>query len=173
MTDQEQRELLERFRSWLYKTAYEMIGQRNRDLAEDLAQEGWIAIWEASKKETENIADIDAWLRTVARFRMRKEIRYLLAEKRDVRRTQYAEPSDNIWSALQADLGYVELAYHRGQILKAINELPPQQRKYIMLRYWGGYTKPELTAYFGYIPNSTGQAARKNLRKKLKHLASV
>lgn len=68
----------------------------------------------------------------------------------------------------------IQLAYHRGEILKALNLLAPAQKRYVVLRFWCGYVTGELKTVFGYDPSSlwTSQknGARLKLREELLHL---
>lgn len=67
------------------------------------------------------------------------------------------------------------LAYHRGQIVQALDSLPDAQKRYVVLRFWCGFVTSELKQVFGYDPgalwtNSTS-GARTKLRNQLYHLA--
>jgi RNA polymerase sigma factor (sigma-70 family) len=66
------------------------------------------------------------------------------------------------------------LAYHRGQIVQALDTLSPAQKRYVVLRFWCGYVGNELTTVFGYEPGSLWTSkkngAREKLRKELAHL---
>lgn len=84
-----------------------------------------------------------------------------------------------LWEILIAPdiIDDVILAYHHGEILAAINALSPAQQRYVYLRFWGGYTKPDMIAEFGYDPqglwSSPRNGAKKKLREKLRHLVEV
>lgn len=63
--------------------------------------------------------------------------------------------------------------YHEGRILEAIGELTPAQRRYVMLRFWGGLGTTELTEEFGYEPRGIWRGARERLRPLLADLVAV
>jgi RNA polymerase sigma factor (sigma-70 family) len=87
---------------------------------------------------------------------------------------------------LDSDLGFeyllaaadlidsIQLAYHRGEIVQALDRLAPAQKRYVVLRFWCGYVTSELKTVFGYDPsglwNSQKNGARLKLREELAHL---
>ena len=190
MNKTEERELLLRYRPRLRKIAASMTLQFP-DRAEDLAQEGWVALWQATHTyDGRGGVALDYWLMRNAHDRMRVMIRHWTAQCRDVRQTELAgdpwerieaysddhnsdftgKASDVVWIGLTTDLAGIENAYHYGEIAQAMAELTPRQREYIYLRYCRGLDASELTAHFGYPPKTIGQQARKNLAKSLSHL---
>lgn len=68
----------------------------------------------------------------------------------------------------------VALAYHRGEIMQALDALSPAQKRYVVLRFWCGYVTSELKTVFGYEPGSLWTSkrngARDKLREQLAHL---
>lgn len=181
MTEQAERELLAAFTPWLRKVSGNMCRQFP-ERAEDLAQEGWIAMWRSISNFPGDVPT-ESWLKASAIKRMYSHIRDWTARCRDVRLTALAgapgmHVSDdrdeiNVWDALQVDLGEIELAYHHGEIAQAIGDLPPKQRLYVVLKHWAGYTDTEMIAIFGYRPRTLGVVANQTLAKKLVHLATV
>lgn len=69
----------------------------------------------------------------------------------------------------------VMIAYHRGEIARALDSLTPAQKKYVLLRFWSGMQTGDLTREFGYDPsglwNNSRSGARVKLREALAHLA--
>lgn len=168
-------ELLKSYRPWLRKVASGMV---TGPAVEDLAQEGWIALWRAWlvwRKEGEGGAPLDWWLKKKAHGRM------LTLVTRDWQ-TQKAqawgipagaatvtdEPS--VWDELLVDLPEVELAYHHGEIAEALDELTARQREYVVLRFWHGYRGAEMKQHFGYEPSALWRDAKKALISSLRHL---
>lgn len=193
MNKTEERELLLHYRPRLRRMAAGMTLQFP-DRAEDLAQEAWIALWQATRTyDGRGGVTLDYWLMRNAHDRMRVMIRHWTAQCRDARRTELAgDPwakieafsddhtndftgvaSDVVWVELITDLTGIENAYHYGEIAHAMAELTPRQREYIYFRYFCGFDTSELTAHFGYPPKTIGQQARKNLAKSLSHLELV
>lgn len=69
----------------------------------------------------------------------------------------------------------ISLAYHRGEITRALDSLTLAQKKYVVLRFWCGYQSTDLTQVFGYDPkglwDNKSSGARVKLREALAHLA--
>lgn len=187
MSPDEERELLLSWRPWLRKVARGMTERLTQhghgDRSEDLAQEGWIALWQATRTyDGRGGVSFDYWLRRCAHDRMRVVLRLWMARCRDVNVTELGgDPwervnnwselaSDNAWVSLLTNLGDVEFAYHHGEIAQAMASLTPRQREYVYLRFHLGYTTPELTAHFGYPPKTLGVRVREKLAVKLAHL---
>lgn len=169
-----ERELLLRYRPWLRKVAKGMT-QTNPDRAEELGQEGWIALWQATRTyDGRDGVPLDAWLKQSAIYRMKVMIRHWTAACRDMNATELAgNPWDEVstwWAALTTDLGDIEFAYHHGEIAQAMASLSPRQQEYVYLRYCCDYGTKELTAHFGYPPKTVGQQARAKLAAQLEHL---
>lgn len=134
---------------------------------DDLVQLGRIAIWRAQKTYDARGA-LPAYLTMRARGDMLDALRP--REKHVV----HAEPTTFEAEAEHpalADLAeHLALAYHRGEIAKALDELTPRQREYVQLRFWGDRRGKELTEHFGYDPVGLWRAARDKLSVSLAHL---
>jgi RNA polymerase sigma factor (sigma-70 family) len=177
-----ERELLLRYRPWLRAVAASMAAAQP-DRAEELAQEAWVAIWQAIRARPDQTHTVSSpLLKTVALNKMRNIIRDWHAQARDISRTDlHGRPGVDthsnerstevgIWDRLCVDLGGIELAYHHGEIREALDALPPKQQLYVLLKYWGGYTDVEMVPHFGYRPKTLGGIALKKLAKELAHL---
>jgi RNA polymerase sigma factor (sigma-70 family) len=178
--------LLVNYRGWLRKVATGLIG--DHALVDDLAQEGWIAMWRATATYDPDRGALPDWLTDHAYWRMLTCVSnqaWLGRPRRNLGRgrlSDYVEhptaDDASIWELLTAAdvLDGVALAYHRGQILEAINRLSPSQRRYVYLRFWRGYKHPDLVEAFGYDPqalwSSKINGAKGKLRLELEALAS-
>ena len=66
---------------------------------------------------------------------------------------------------VQTDLlEHVIAAYARGEIMAALDVLTPNERRYVVLRFWEGYTSAELETEFGYNPAAVWRTAKERLR---------
>jgi RNA polymerase sigma factor (sigma-70 family) len=181
MDEVEQQKILQKYRSWLRTTARN-IYKTQPGRVEDLAQEGWIAMWRVLKKE----GDVpEHFLKNAAICRMRNIIRDDHRDCRDIRRSRAdglpAQSIDNhgaeaetpsVWVKLQTDLGAIELAYHHGEIADALNALTPTQREYVVLKFWYGLSHAELVSHFGYKPAHLWHRSKATLEKELAHLGA-
>lgn len=147
MTDAQQRELLEAYRPWLRTVARNMCGPFP-SWAEDCAQEGWIAIWRGLGRHDPARGPRDAWLKHCACQRMAAVIRSWQAQCRDTRITHLiGEIPDTVAPLFAPET--VELGYHEGDLLEALNALDERQRRYVELRFWGGLSHEQMRAEFG------------------------
>jgi RNA polymerase sigma factor (sigma-70 family) len=174
MNETEERKLLQSFRPWLRTVAKNMT-RSNSDRCEELAAEGWVAIWLAVNHHSDRNFDITSpFLKTVALNKMRSITRGWTAQCRDInnRVLVVEDTSPSVWDGLFIELGDIELAYHHGEIRNAIEHLSPGERKYVLLKYWGGLTDTEMIQHFGYRPKTIGTSAHKKLKKELAHLGA-
>lgn len=179
--------ILNDYRGWLRATASRLMS--DPALIDDLAQEGWIAMWRALRDYRPEKGALPAWLTQHAMWRMldcardkawlgRPPRNMGSSKVRDV--AEYAAADDaTVWDRIQSvDVADdLLIAYHRGEIADAVTHLTPQQRRYVYLRFWRGYQRPDMVAEFGYDPtalwNSARNGAKLKLRESLAHLAGV
>jgi DNA-directed RNA polymerase specialized sigma24 family protein len=156
MNETEEWEILQSFRPWLRAVAKNMT-RSNSDRCEELAAEGWVAIWLAVKHHSDRNFDMTSpFLKTVALNKMRSIIRGWTAQCRDIsnRVLVVEDTNPSVWDGL-----FVE-------------HLSPGERKYVLLKYWGGLTDTEMIQHFGYRPKTIGTSAHKKLKKELAHLGA-
>ena len=61
----------------------------------------------------------------------------------------------------------VMLAYHEGEILAALEALPPRHRAYVVLRFWGGLTHAEMADELGVKPGNMSRMWSESIRPVL------
>lgn len=138
-------EILSRYRRWLLRTASEMLPGRPGEW-QDLAQEGWIAMWRALRKSDPEKGPLAPYLTRAARWRMATVARLELwtgtqgaqhGHHRE-RPAQPLEPHSETIRRVPAPDPHdaVEMAYHEGEIRRALDELPPGARDAIVRRFW-------------------------------------
>lgn len=174
------------YRGWLLRVASNMTTGEN---IQDLAQEGWIAMWRASHTHKGG-ASLDYWLKY-------KAIRAMLEYARRQGKggvvfkggRQAAPEGDALKAPLPfdpdvlkemgrfVDNGEVESAYHQGEIVEAINSLTTRQREWVYLKYFRDYSDAALLAHFKYPASSLWynktDGARWKLQEALSHLEDV
>lgn len=166
-----QESVLEALRPWLRVVARSMLGQDDTRHVEDLAQEGWIGAWRSIPAYEPSGGAFESWLHACAKNAMRNVIRDRLAARRDDRQTLLVGDVLKLWDA-GASFEGLELAYHHGEIAQALAVLSPQQREYVVLRFWGGLEAAQLNRHFRTLNSgSIWTAARRKLRDQLAHLA--
>lgn len=70
-------------------------------------------------------------------------------------------------------LDMIERAYMVGRICDALSVLTPNERRYVELRFWEGYTAPQLRAAFGYDPAAVWRTAKARLRPALEQVLAA
>lgn len=74
-------------------------------------------------------------------------------------------------------LAGVEMAYHHGEISRAVNALEPEHREYVVRRFWEGWTDSEIARHTGVstsgINNRWSRRIRPTLVEHLGHLVSA
>lgn len=186
VTGTELDELLDSYRAWLTKTAFEVAG-RSGDIVQDLAQEGHIAMWKAAQVESPAGVKFSTYLMNAAKWRMKRCMSRRTWLGMDDRRTEgyggtakriYAEdveqgmPTDAEDLCRAADdIESFIFSYHHGEIMEAINSLSASQREKVFRRFWQG---ENLTGGWWYGHAKKGiPGARDILRERLSHLAEL
>lgn len=171
-------EVLAGYRNWLYKTATVLLGPAHPDL-DDLAQEGYIAMWRALDSYDAARGPLPYWLTFKARGRMLDVLKLWGRQPRTVSLDADRETGRLVdWLAAPETAGEVEFAYHHGELKEAIDALTPAQRRYVIARFWGGLSDAQMVAYgvFGYdahaLWSSPVNGARSKLVTALEHLAA-
>lgn len=169
MTDADIDATLAPYRRWLLKVATVYLPRQPHEW-QDLAQEGWIAMWRALASYDPNKGALASWLTTAARLRMLTCVKRSLwlgtPSRRGHVRELPAPPVDTDWEWIQELSPVVlelELAYHRGEIAEAIDRLPPRAREAVIRRFWFGDP----------VPTGNWVTAKRFLAKELAHLQEV
>lgn len=137
---------------------------------DDLAQEGWVALWRDRRKAT---TITRAWCVHSARWGM---TRYLQRQRygrtlRNVWQVECvggAEELESIEDVVEVDraLELVEVGYHRGEVVSAVNRLTPAQRRYVLARFWYGLTELEINERLNQA--GSGSTWRQRVKPKLR-----
>lgn len=148
--------VLQDYRRWLYFMAYQMADSPAD--VDDLAQEGYIAMWRALDTFDPDRGALPPWLTRAAKMRMHDVVRRDVQFGQDYKRNPGSTDGRSVsLEALAApELADFEdrtadrlaegvaLAYHHGQIHAALQNLPESQRQYVVMRFWFGMSNPEI-----------------------------
>lgn len=150
---------------------------------DDTAQEARIAAWQSLAKNPGNraymnIAAIQRVNAHVYRDQWFGVSQGVAGKPLDPIRRRHRDSIDDPDLSLvlesEQDLEAMLLAYHDGEIVAAINRLAPDHREYVVLRFWGGYTNPEIAAIQnksnGYVKSAWVKVVRPRLLAELEHL---
>lgn len=150
------------------------------DRDEDLVQEARIAVWRALAKHPDATR---SYLDQAATWRIRAVLRgeSLTGEARphggkdiepDPLRTPHAG-SDGVVLGDREDLGSADAAeavldaYHHGEIMQALADLPEAHREYVVLRFWAGMDRNEIGAALRRNPGNLATTWRTQIQPKL------
>lgn len=182
------------YEKWLHRLAYDLLPRPRWGEHEDLVNEGRLAMWRAMAAYDPSKGALPTWVTTAARMRMRN----LLGKGRwtghePMRGVVPApHPPASLDVLIEEDEDFfgkvlaaadlverVELAYHHGEILAALADLTEPQRRYVVLRFWGGLSDVEMVreghfaANPGWLWRDHSRGARTVLRQRLAHLAGA
>jgi RNA polymerase sigma-70 factor (ECF subfamily) len=123
--------------------ALRRLGDRGR--AEEAMQETFSSIWRAASSYRRDRGPAAAWLYAVARN--------AISDRGRARREPPADPPDEPSPESGPD-ERAEQSWLSWQVHRALDDLPPQERKLIELAYWGGLSQSEIATLVG-IPLGT------------------
>lgn len=181
--------LLDNERLLKLKTADRMRSNDvSRDIWDDVLQEGRIVQWEVLKKRPESTkqyvsASMSHRITEVLKRGTWTGFERTHGKPTDPLRRRDRDSTDDETSDVQVVVEssdwveHVIMAYHHGEIMRALNELTFTQREYVYLRFWEGWTNPEIAAHRGLSSGEMERQWRVNIRpqlaEKLVQLASV
>lgn len=179
------------YRRWLGAVARDLCGWANRGYHDDLVQEGYVAMWRAAATYDPARGALASWLTTAARYRMtdvaRRGFRTWTGhvDRTGARPsvehvTQPASLDDADADAFDVEdvtasnaLDAATWAYHAGDLRCALEQLTPRQRRYVVLKFWHGWSPAELDAELGPRSRALWRDARHFLERELRHLVEV
>lgn len=190
------------YRRWLLAVANRMITSARADVdyegrVQELAQEGYIAMWRALDTYDPDKGAMPSWLTRAAEMRMRdvmgkgQRFGHIRSTNGNTHATKrrpgdtrpVATGEDHLDSLSPGDLDRLEqkiavwledglaLAYHRGAIQRAIGRLTPDEQRYVVLRFWHGKTNPEIDPHVEGNVVHIWRTARGKLAQDLRKLA--
>ena len=162
-----------------------IVSERTTDYA--LLNEGRITIWEVLQKRPDAPSPYltAAMKQRVIEVLSRGKFTGMPSQRgkpsvdplRRSDRDSFDDPDFGAEFAAADSLDTVLLAYHEGEILRAINELPQKHKEYVILRFWGGYTNTEIAAIqnvkAGNMARTWTEVIRPRLEEALSHLIDL
>ena len=135
-------QLYDRYRAILFGLLMRILN--NRAEAEDVLQEVFLQVWRRAADFDENRGRPFTWLVTLARSRGIDRLRTLAARERVAvagAREENEAVSDAASDAFRSE--------QRGLVNNALNQLPDEQKRPLMLAYFDGLTQSEIAARVG------------------------
>jgi RNA polymerase sigma-70 factor (ECF subfamily) len=161
-------ELYDRYARRVYLLAAHVLGPAR---AEDVVQDAFLSLWRRAHRYDSRRSVFAAWFMAVARHRVLDELRRRSLEQRVLA----VEPVDQLLAETpDAALGVADAAVLRERddvLLRALATLPPEQRRAIVLAYFGGLTHVEIAAALGEPLGTVKKRLQLGLRKLHRALA--
>src|SRR5690348_891327 len=146
--------LYERYSRQFFSLAYKRIV--NKQIAEELVQEAFLAIWHNSAMYSIEAGNARAWLFTIMRYRIIDHLRHQgrRSSQQEIpwedisyeETPSLPDPWEAFWSAEQSKI-----------VRKAMQSIPQKQRTVIELAYFEGLTHEEIAARC-HIPLGTAKS---------------
>lgn len=155
-------ELFDRYHRIALAVAYRVL--RNKEHAEDAVQEAFLGVWRRPSTFKPERGAAKTWLLTVVRHRAIDITRgrSFSQETQSLDEHAYAIPSPDVWA--QVDNGL-----ERERILRAMSQLPKEQRDAIDLAYFNGFTYQEV-AQKTQVPLGTVKGRMRLGMQKLRNI---
>jgi RNA polymerase sigma-70 factor (ECF subfamily) len=160
--------LYERHVRRVYAFAAHVLGPAR---AEEVVQDAFVALWRSADRFDPGRGSFGTWFMAIARHRVLDELRRRTVEQR----VFSAEPVDKLLSETPgASIGVEDDVARRDEaaaLLRALAELPSEQRRAIVLAYFAGLTHVEIAAALGWPLGTVKKRLRLGLRKLEQRLA--
>jgi RNA polymerase sigma-70 factor (ECF subfamily) len=160
--------LYDRYDRPVYAMAAHLLGSAE---AEEVVQETFLRLWRSAAQFDETRGRFAPWLMAIARHEVLARLRRRTREQRlsladDVDRLIAMAPDPTI--AVEEQVWRRE----RGElILQALNELPPEQRRVLVLAYFGELSQSMIAASLGWPLGTVKKRVRLGLQKLRQSLA--
>ena len=160
--------LYDRYERPVYVMAAHLLGSTE---AEEVVQETFLRLWHSAAQFDETRGRFTPWLLAIARHEVLARVRRRSREQRltlveDIDRLLAATPDpaidveEQVWCRARGDL-----------ILQALNELPPEQRRVLVLAYFGELSQTTIAASLGWPLGTVKKRVRLGLQKLRQALA--
>ena len=124
-----------------FALAYRICGRRS--VAEDVAQEAFLALWRSGARYDRTRGSVRTWALGIVHNRAVDALRRSGAHER--RRASDEGIEETVEAPERTDTQAIDNATS-GHIQGALGELPSEQRRVIELAYFGGFTHMEIAA---------------------------
>ncbi len=130
-------ELYDRYNRLVFSLAFFMVG--DHATAEEITQDAFTRLWEQAVNYRPEQAKVKTWLISIARNRTIDELR-----------RRKARPSpvllEDVWQDSESNLeDTVDGRADSSRVREALAELPAEQRKVLVMAYFGGYSQTEIS----------------------------
>jgi RNA polymerase sigma-70 factor (ECF subfamily) len=155
--------LYDRYASSVYAFAAHVLG---RDYAEEVVQEAFLRLWHKAGQFDPERGAFGAWFFGVVRNRIHDELRHRTREERlliagDLEQllAEHADPAADLDETLSR-------REHGSAVLQALRAIPAEQRRVLVLAYFGaGLTQSSIADYLGWPLGTVKKRTRLGMEK--------
>jgi RNA polymerase sigma-70 factor (ECF subfamily) len=131
--------------------------------AEEIVQDVFMRIWTSAVRFDEERGSFVAWLMTISRNRVLDELRRQRTTRRSVEEVEEVllhspDPSVDLDEAVSSN-------QRRRVMLDALRELPEEQRRAVVLAYFGGLTRAAIARELGWPLGTVKKRIQLGLQK--------
>ena len=155
----------DRYAKAVYSLSMHML--RDPEAAEEVTQDVFFNVWRRASSYNADRGKVSSWLFSIAHHKTIDELR---RRRREQAHVQHGvdlsnEPTDGEGDPMQ----YATLEFERGELKEALSKLKPEQRKVVVLAYFGGLTHTEIANHLGQ-PLGTVKTRMRLAMKKLRQV---
>jgi RNA polymerase sigma-70 factor (ECF subfamily) len=153
--------LYDRYARIIYAIAYRSLGSAEE--SEEVVLDVFAQVWRSADRYDAKKARVDTWLFMIARSRTLDRLR----RRQRLSKTETASVQAEIQS-VKTSVDPVEevfISERRTQVLRALDQLPPEQRQVIELAYYKGLSHREIAEQTGWSLGTVKTRIRLGLSK--------
>lgn len=152
--------LYDRYARDVYALAVHVVPRAD---AEEIVQDVFVRVWRSALRFDEDRGSFVAWLMTIARNRVLDELRRHGRNRRSLEEIEEvllhsADPSVDLEEAVWSQ-------QRRQAMLEALRELPEEQRRAVVLAYFGGLTRASIARELGWPLGTVKKRIQLGLQK--------
>lgn len=154
--------LYDRYASAIYALAAHLLGPAD---AEEVVQEIFLRLWQKAHQFDAQTGLFKSWFMTIARNHIWDILKQRTHEQRLVAtyeiEQRLSEPNDPAHQATEEVWGQQQQAV----LLQALHNLPPEQRRAIVMAYFGGFSQSAIAQELGWPLGTVKKRIRLGMQK--------
>ncbi|MBR2118614.1 MAG: sigma-70 family RNA polymerase sigma factor [Pseudomonadota bacterium] len=131
---------------------------RRQDLAEEVVQEAYVKIWHSAGQFNPSLASPITWMVSIARNRAIDVVR-----KRSEASIEDEPAAMEIASDIPDPLARREMTEELKRILECVGQLDPERQKLVLLAYYNGWSREQLSEKFNTPLNTVKTWLRRSM----------
>jgi RNA polymerase sigma factor (sigma-70 family) len=164
------RELFARYAGVAHALAFRLV--RQAQVAEEIVQEAFLAVWRSPERYDRTRGSVRAWLMGTVHHRAVDAVRREQAQRR--RADQAAAIGQGVVEDLTDEvLSAIDLPRERRLVRKALAELPEEQRDVIQQMYFDGWSQSQIAERTGLPLGTVKSRTLLGMRRLRAHLGEA